>query len=169
MISILPPVTATVESTGRTLLGFWSEFSAHGTFAVSVCTSAEFPDLKSFNSMVNRIGSVAVYSAAQLSGSCKPAKPVAYYASHGTNDTVLDYTTRGLPVLQSMVAVDGCTAMTPTKVTTGSHVCTNFTGCSPGYPVEFCSFNGPHTPDPTDPGQGTSWEYQNVWTFLSQF
>ena len=26
-----------------------------------------------------------------------------------------------------------------------------------------------HTPDPTDPGQRASWEYQNVWDFLSQF
>jgi hypothetical protein len=42
-------------------------------------------------------------------------------------------------------------------------------GCKTGYPVEFCSFVGPHTPDPTDSGGGTSWEYQNVWTFLSQF
>jgi len=37
-----------------------------------------------------------------------------------------------------------------------------------GYPVEFCSFNGPHTPDPTDAGM-SSWEYQNVWTYFSQF
>ena len=35
--------------------------------------------------------------------------------------------------------------------------------------MEFCSFVGPHTPDPTDNGQSKSWEYQNVWDFLSQF
>jgi hypothetical protein len=38
-----------------------------------------------------------------------------------------------------------------------------------GYPAEFCAFNGDHTPDPKDSGQGNSWEYQNVWTFFSQF
>ena len=38
-----------------------------------------------------------------------------------------------------------------------------------GYPTEFCAFNGDHTPDPKDSGQSQSWEYQNVWTFFSQF
>jgi hypothetical protein len=37
-----------------------------------------------------------------------------------------------------------------------------------GYPTEFCSFNGGHTPDPSD-GGGTSWEYQTAWNFLNQF
>ena len=37
------------------------------------------------------------------------------------------------------------------------------------YPEEFCSFNGDHTPDPKDSGQGTSWEYQEAWNFLNQF
>jgi len=137
--------------------------------SMSYETACERPLGGTTNGVPGYIRSIAVYSAAQLSGSCKPMKPVAYYASHGTNDTVLNYDNQGLPLLSNMVAVDGCTAMTPTKVTSGNHVCTNYMGCSMGYPVEFCSFNGPHTPDPTDPGQGTSWEYQNVWTFLSQF
>jgi poly(3-hydroxybutyrate) depolymerase len=137
--------------------------------SMSYETACERPLGGMTNGVAGYIRSIAVYSAAQLSGSCKPTKPVAYYASHGTNDQVLDYTLRGLPLLQNMVAVDGCGAMTPTKVTSGNHVCTNFMGCSAGYPVEFCSFNGPHTPDPTDSGQQTSWEYRNVWTFLSQF
>ena len=136
--------------------------------SMSYETACERPLGGVTNGVPGYIRSIAVYSAAQLSGSCNPAKPVAYYASHGTNDTVLDYS-RGLTLLQNMAAVDSCTAMTPTKVTSGNHVCTNFMGCSTGYPVEFCSFKGPHTPDPTDPGQATSWEYQNVWTFLSQF
>jgi poly(3-hydroxybutyrate) depolymerase len=136
--------------------------------SMSYETACERPLGSVTNGVAGYIRSIAVYSAAQLSGSCKPAKPVAYYASHGTNDMVLDYS-RGLTLLQNMAAVDSCTAMTPTKVTSGSHVCTNFMGCGIGYPVEFCSFNGPHTPDPTDSGQQTSWEYQNVWTFLSQF
>jgi hypothetical protein len=56
---------------------------------------------------------------------------------------------------------------TPTRVTSGNHVCTNTTGCRTGYPVEFCSFNGGHTPDPSD--GGTSWQYQVVWNFFNQF
>jgi poly(3-hydroxybutyrate) depolymerase len=117
------------------------------------------------------VRAIAIYSVAYLSNTdnCKASssKPVAYYASHGTNDTVLPYS-GGVSIAQTWAAADGCTAATPTQAT-GSHVCTNYVGCSAGYPVEFCSFVGPHTPDPTDSGQSKSWEYQNVWTFLSQF
>ena len=117
------------------------------------------------------VRAIAIYSVAYLSNTdnCKASssKPVAYYASHGTNDTVLPYS-GGVSIAQTWAAADGCTAANPTQAT-GSHVCTSYAGCSAGYPVEFCSFVGPHTPDPTDPGQSKSWEYQNVWTFLSQF
>lgn len=115
------------------------------------------------------VRAIAIYSVAYLSNSvnCKATTPVAYYASHGTQDSVLPYS-GGVSICQTWAGIDGCTAATPTQAT-GTHVCTNYTGCKAGYPVEFCSFVGPHTPDPTDSGQSTSWEYQNVWTFLSQF
>jgi poly(3-hydroxybutyrate) depolymerase len=117
------------------------------------------------------VRAIAVYSGAQLSGNCTPTKPVAYYASHGTSDSVLSYDGNGgggVKLAQNFATANGCTWMTPTKVTSGNHVCTNIMGCMTGYPVEFCSFNGDHTPDPRD-GSATSWEYQNVWTFFSQF
>ncbi len=148
--------------------------------SMSYETACERPLGGTTNGVAGYIRAIAVYSAAQLSGSCTPTKPVAYYASHGTSDSVLCYDTTtvngcsfasaggGVKLCQNYATVDGCTWVTPTKVTSGNHVCTNFTGCMTGYPVEFCSFNGDHTPDPTDPGQSTSWEYQNVWTFLSQ-
>jgi poly(3-hydroxybutyrate) depolymerase len=115
------------------------------------------------------IRAIAVYSgSAQITmGPCPPTKPVAYYASHGTQDSVLQYS-GGVSMAQNFAKANGCTWATPTQAT-GNHVCTNLTGCTTGYPVEFCSFVGPHTPDPTDSGQRTSWEYQNVWTFFSQF
>jgi hypothetical protein len=99
------------------------------------------------------------------------------YASHGTSDSVMTYDGAGadggvgggVGLCQNFAEVNGCTWVTPTKVTSGDHVCTNFAGCVTGYPVEFCSFAGVHTPDPTDSGQPTSWEYQNVWNFFSQF
>jgi hypothetical protein len=56
--------------------------------------------------------------------------------------------------------------MTPTKAT-GNHVCTNVSGCKAGYPVEFCSFVGPHTPDPQEGGQ--RWQPAEVWKFFNQF
>jgi poly(3-hydroxybutyrate) depolymerase len=111
---------------------------------------------------------VAAYSGAQLSGQCTPSTPVAYYGSHGTSDGVLNYS-GGVTLAQNYARVNGCTWATPTAVNSGNHVCTNVMGCMAGYPVEFCSFAGDHTPDPRDSGQTTSWQYQEVWRFFSQF
>jgi poly(3-hydroxybutyrate) depolymerase len=115
------------------------------------------------------IRAAAIYSGAVMSpfNGCTPSKPVAYYSSHGTGDDILDYD-GGVTMSQNWATVNGCTWATPTRVTSGNHVCTKLSGCSTGYPVEFCSFNGPHTPDPSD-GGGGSWQYQEVWTFFSQF
>lgn len=113
------------------------------------------------------IRAIAVYSGARLSGSCTAKMPVAYYASHGTHDSVLNYS-NGLTLAQDFAKANGCTWATPTAVTSGNRVCTDLMGCKSGYPEQFCSFNGDHTPDPSD-GAGTSWEYANVWKFLSQF
>jgi poly(3-hydroxybutyrate) depolymerase len=157
-------------------------FATGWSFGASMSyeTACERPLGVTTNGVGGYIRAIAVYSAAQLSGHCKPSKPVAYYASHGTGDTVLCYDSTstncsfasgggGVGLFENYAMVDGCGALTPTKVTSGIHVCTSLMGCMAGYPAEFCSFNGPHTPDPTDPGQRASWEYQNVWNFLSQF
>jgi hypothetical protein len=94
-----------------------------------------------------------------------PSKQVAFYASHGTTDDILGYD-GGVSMAQTYAGLNSCTWMTPTRAT-GSHVCTNVTGCKTGYPVEFCSFVGGHTPDPRDGGQ--RWQPQEVWKFFSQF
>jgi poly(3-hydroxybutyrate) depolymerase len=114
------------------------------------------------------VRAVAVYNgAAQLSsGGCNPSKTVAFYASHGTNDNVLGYD-GGVSMATTYAKLNGCTAMTPTRAT-GNHVCTNYTGCMAGYPVEFCSFVGQHTPDPPREG-GQRWQPQEVWKFFTQF
>jgi poly(3-hydroxybutyrate) depolymerase len=110
---------------------------------------------------------VAVYNgAANLSaGNCKPSKPVAWYNSHGTNDSVLSYQ-GGLDMAKTYATQNSCMWMEPTKAT-GNHVCTMVMGCKTGYPVEFCSFVGPHTPDPQEGGQ--RWQPTEVWKFFSQF
>ncbi len=129
------------------------------------------------------VRAVAVYSAAQMSGSCKPSttNPVAYYASHGTHDSVLCYDSTstgcsvggvgGVGLAQNWATADGCTWQTPAKVTSGNHTCTKMAGCKEGYPVEFCSFNGDHTPWPDNqaPNDGKSWGPGEAWSFLSQF
>ncbi len=112
---------------------------------------------------------IAIYSAAQLSGNCTPSKPVAFYAEHGTKDSVLNYDSMGIPLAQNFAKANGCTWATPTKVTSGTHVCTNMTGCTAGYPLEFCSFNGDHTPYPDNGQAAGSWGPQEAWKFISQF
>lgn len=114
------------------------------------------------------IRAVAVYSGSQLSGNCTPTKPVAYYASHGTHDSVLNYS-NGVGLAQNFAKANGCNWATPTSVTSGAHVCTNEMGCMTGYPVEFCSFNGDHTPFPDNGQESSSWEAANAWSFLNQF
>jgi poly(3-hydroxybutyrate) depolymerase len=128
------------------------------------------------------VRAVAVYSAAQMSGSCQPSTthPVAYYASHGTCDHTLTYdgtsacstqtgVQGGVGLAKNWTTADGCTWQLPTKVTSGAHVCTKMAGCNAEYPVEFCSFNGDHTPFPDSGNESSSWGPQEVWTFLSQF
>lgn len=113
------------------------------------------------------VRAIAIYSGRQMSGSCKPATPVAFYATHGTNDTVLNYDS-GITLAQNFAKANGCTWATPTKAS-GSHVCTKMTGCKEGYPTEFCSFVGGHTPYPDNGQSSGSWGPQEAWKFLSEF
>jgi len=125
---------------------------------------------------------IAIYAVAYLSNStnCKKTKPVAYYATHGTCDSVLSYdgTSRcstmtqeqgGVGVAKDWATLNGCTWKLPTKVTSGAHVCTKLAGCMTGYPLEFCSFNGDHTAYGDNGQQQGSWGPAEAWAFLNQF
>jgi poly(3-hydroxybutyrate) depolymerase len=115
------------------------------------------------------VRAIAIYSAAQLSGNCTPSSPVAYYHSHGTGDSVLNYDSMGMPLAQNFAKANGCTWATPKKVTSGDHECTNLAGCKADYPLEFCSFKGDHTPFPDNGQSSGSWGPQEAWKFLNQF
>jgi poly(3-hydroxybutyrate) depolymerase len=64
---------------------------------------------------------------------------------------------------------NGCTITTLPRAPTGGHVCTDYTGCPAGKPVRWCSYDGGHTPSPTDSGQRSSWMPMEAWKFFSQF
>jgi poly(3-hydroxybutyrate) depolymerase len=113
------------------------------------------------------VRAIALYSVAQMSGSCKPSIPIGYYLSHGTNDTVLSYD-GGVNLTKNYATTNGCTWATPPKAS-GSHICTNLSGCKTGYETEFCSFVGGHTPFPDSGNQSSSWGPAEVWKFFSQF
>ncbi|MBN2527152.1 MAG: hypothetical protein JXR76_12230, partial [Deltaproteobacteria bacterium] len=115
------------------------------------------------------IRGVAVYSGSSFisQGPCPPKKQVAYYASHGKNDGVLQYS-GGVSMAQDFAKVNGCNWSPPAQAT-GGHVCTDISGCMEGYPVEFCSFVGDHTPFPDNGQAQGSWGPEEAWKFLSQF
>lgn len=64
---------------------------------------------------------------------------------------------------------NGCTIETLPTAPAGGHVCTDYQGCPSNAPVRWCSYDGGHTPSPTDSGQGSSWMPQEVWAFFTQF
>ena len=115
---------------------------------------------------------VGVFSGAQMSGCTDGTKPIAYYASHGLDDTQLGIA-GGRTLRDHFVKVNGCTAQTPPEPAKGSgtHICTDYTGCSTGHPVRWCAFAGSngHDPSPKDPKQDTTWNPSETWKFFSQF
>ena len=125
---------------------------------------------------------IAIYAVAYLSNStnCKATKPVAYYATHGTCDSVLPYDSQtgcqtssqeggGVGIAKTWASVDGCTWQIPPKVNSGAHICTKLAGCMSGYPLEFCSFKGDHTAYPDSGQESSSWGPAEAWAFLNQF
>ncbi len=64
---------------------------------------------------------------------------------------------------------NGCTVETLPTAPTGSHVCTDYAGCPAADPVRWCSYDGGHTPSPTDAGQSRSWMPEEVWAFVNRF
>ncbi len=113
---------------------------------------------------------VALFSGAQLSGCDGGTAPIAFYASHGIGDSVLDIS-QGRMLRDHFAEVDGVTPQSPPEPAAGSgtHICTKYDGGSPNYPVEWCAFDGDHTPNPHDAGRTTSWNPPEAWAFISQF
>ncbi|SCL50637.1 Cellulose binding domain-containing protein [Micromonospora eburnea] len=120
------------------------------------------------------VRAVIVYSGANLSGCNGGTQPVAYFGIHGIHDSVLNIS-NGRSLRDTFVRNNGCAAQSPREPTQGSltHITTAYSGCRPGYPVQWAPFDGDHTPDPVDGSTATSgtrtWTSGEVWTFISQF
>jgi poly(3-hydroxybutyrate) depolymerase len=113
---------------------------------------------------------VALFSGAELSGCDGGSEPIALYASHGLTDGTLNIAwARSLR--DHFLKVNGVAPQESDEpaVDSGAHVCTTYEGASPQFPVEWCAFDGGHTPNPHDDGQATSWSPAEVWKFISQF
>jgi poly(3-hydroxybutyrate) depolymerase len=111
---------------------------------------------------------VALYAGAQLSGCTGGTTAIAYFATHGINDSVLNIS-QGRTLRNRFVTNNSCTAQNPPEPSSGSgtHICTSYQNCSAGHPVRWCAFDGDHTPNQTDRGQSTSWIPGEVWNFIS--
>lgn len=91
-------------------------------------------------------------------------QPIAYMGSLGLQEGNGQNTQT-----DQFARFNGCTISMLPRAPTGGHVCTDYMGCPAGRPVRWCSYDGGHTPQPTDSGQSRSWMPMEVWTFLSQF
>jgi poly(3-hydroxybutyrate) depolymerase len=131
--------------------------------------------------MPDTLRAVAVHSGGPMSGCVSHSKPVAYFMTHGTKDSVCTYPGYGVPQLQDFAKMDKCTKPdpsqgqsqfassmpTPTDNSGKTPACVDFTGCQDGYPVRACLFVGDHTPSPG--GTSSSWVPAESWKFISQF
>ena len=112
---------------------------------------------------------VAVYAGGAMSGGNADSKiPIAYYASHGIDDSGIG---SGRTARDHFLEVNGCTpedAPEPSRGS-GTHICTKYSGCSSGHPVEWCAFDGGHDPSPKDRGKSSTWNAPETWEFFTQF
>jgi poly(3-hydroxybutyrate) depolymerase len=115
---------------------------------------------------------VAVYAGGVISGCEGGTQPVAYLGIHGVSDGTL-MISGGRAMRDKFVMNNGCTRQEPPEPRAGSpHVCTTYQGCMAGYPVEWCAFDGGHTPGNVDGGGddgARTWTKAEVWKFFTQF
>ncbi|MFG1777881.1 cellulose binding domain-containing protein [Micromonospora sp. NPDC049048] len=119
------------------------------------------------------IRAVTVLSGANLSGCNGGTQPVAYFGIHGLYDSVLNIS-MGRSLRDTFVRNNGCTAQNPSEPSRGSltHITTSYSGCRPGYPVQWAAFDGDHTPSPVDgsssPNDARTWTSGEIWRFFTQ-
>jgi poly(3-hydroxybutyrate) depolymerase len=121
----------------------------------------------------NVFRAVAVYSGGVLSGCDGGTQPIPYIGIHGISDGTLNIS-GGRSMRDRFVMNNGCTSMSPPepKAGSGMHICTSYQGCKTGYPVEWCAFDGGHTPGNVDGGGddgAKTWTKGEVWKFFTQF
>lgn len=113
---------------------------------------------------------VALYSGAQLSGCDGGDTPIAYFQTHGVADAVINIT-QARQLRDNFASVNGCTPQNPPEPAFNSetHICTSYAGCTDGYPVRWCAFDGDHQSFATDNISGENWLAGETWDFISQF
>ncbi len=105
----------------------------------------------------------------QVSGCTAGTTPVAMMGFHGDDDTVVAISGgeagRDIFIERNGCMEQGMTA-TPSWCDSAPQsnqpcTCTSYPGCTAGYPVTWCQFNGPHTPAPNSAS--------TIWNFFAGF
>ncbi|CAK4501670.1 unnamed protein product [Aphanomyces euteiches] len=110
---------------------------------------------------------VALYAGGQLGPCDGTPKPVAFWATHGVYDRVVDIA-KGRALRDHFVQVNGCQAKNAPEPTSGQPHTKTVYSCKAGYTVWYYGNEGGHVADPKDPGQSQSWAPAEVWSFFSQ-
>ena len=93
-----------------------------------------------------------------LSNGCPASdRPVAYWSSHGLQDTTIT-PAQGEAARNEFLARNHCDSTSTPSEPEG---CVTYDGCDPGYPVTFCTFEGAHVPAP--------FAGSALWDFFSGF
>ena len=92
----------------------------------------------------------AIYEGAQLSGCDGGNDPIALWQMVGLTDSTCPMSS-ATPIRDRFVKNNGCLAQSPPQppqpppyLSTGGHVCTNYTGCSAGHPLRWCVHQSGH-------------------------
>jgi poly(3-hydroxybutyrate) depolymerase len=108
--------------------------------------------------MADVFRAIAPISGALYSGGSRSStRPIAVWMAHGTADDVVPIAD-GEAALAIFLKNNGCSAQTA-PVTPDP--CVAYQGCTAGYPVHYCKFNGGHSTP--------SFASQALWQFFSQF
>lgn len=103
-------------------------------------------------------------------------EPIAFYATTGTNEPNCKFIydeEKKLGVKYCLLQHsedNGC--IEPANIplaTSQKHVSTEFSGCKPGYPVKFSSFQGMTSFNEKDPGSNVNWIAEETWEFFNRF
>ena len=110
------------------------------------------------------VRAVVAHSGGPMSGCVQHTKPVAYFMTHGTQDSVCTYPGYGVPQINDFAKVNGCGTQTMPMPSGSEHLCVDYPNCMAAYPTRACIFVGDHTASP--PG---NWVPMESWKFISQF
>lgn len=99
------------------------------------------------------VRAIAPVSGGLLTNAC--TEPVAAWIAHGDADATVD-DSQGIAARDRWVTLNGCATTTSA---TDPAPCVTYDGCTEGYPVTWCSFEGGHYPLP-------DFTQQAIWDFF---